>query len=106
MPKTKVNGGNFYLDDETVKMGKDKILYVAKDLKGNLTDEAVKREYAPLEDAHLTGTTTAQSMVIEEELDCDVLSASTSVVCNGVDILKEIQNLQIAVRELQAEKTR
>lgn len=106
MAKTKVNGGNFYLDNDTVKMGKDKILYVAKDLQGHLTDEGVKKEYAPINDAHLTGTTTAESMVVTEEIDCDVLSASTQVVCNGVDILHEIQSLQAAVRELQAEKTK
>ena len=106
MTKKKVNGGNFYLDNETVKMGKDKVLYVAKDLKGNLTDEAVKKEYAPLNDAHLTGTTTAQTVVVEEELDCASLSVSTHIVCNGIDILKEIQDLQKEVRELQAIKTK
>lgn len=101
MAKTKVNGGNFYLDNETVKMGRDKILYVAKDLQGTMTDEGIKAEYAPLNDAHLTGTTTAETLVVTEEIDCASLSATTHVVCNGVDLLAAIQDLQAQIRELK-----
>lgn len=102
MAKIKANGGNFYIDNVTLKQDK-KIIYVAEDLHGNLTDEGVEHklnEYAKAKDGTHTGTTHIESAVVDGELNADSIIANT-IKQGNTDLLHEIQNLEVSVRELK-----
>lgn len=94
----KIPCGGFNIDNETLQLKSDGItLYVAKDLQGNLTDEAVEEKFT---DTELKGTTTAHDIISDGDVSAITLHGH-EIIIDGNDLMALIQDIQHEIRELK-----